>query len=226
MDIKSGFLALMFIILPQADLKTINGKVISIKDGDTFSIKDQRGKFYKVRLADVDAPEIAQPFGRPAKRLIEDLALNQVVRINYTQVDKYKRLIGKVFLLNGKILNEEALKAGLAWHYRVKHPYSTYLEKMEYKAWKRKMGLWVQEKPIPPWEFRREKRTPTPPSNKENMDYDLILTYGIIGDPKTKIYQWPTCKGYPKNHKNHIPFGNLSDAEVLGYKAAIGCENN
>ena len=106
MDIKSGFLALMFFILPQADLKTINGKVISIKDGDTISIKDQRGKFYKVRLSDIDAPEIAQPFGRPAKRLMEDLALNKVVRVNYTQVDKYKRLIGKVFLPNGKILND------------------------------------------------------------------------------------------------------------------------
>ena len=226
MDIKSAFLALMLLILPQADLKTINGKVISIKDGDTFSIKDQRGRFYKVRLADVDAPEITQPFGRPAKRLMEDLVLKKVVRINYTQVDKYKRLIGKVFLPNGKILNEEALKAGLAWHYRVKHPHSTYLEKMEYKAWKKKIGLWVQEKPIPPWEFRREKRTPIPPSNKDDMDYDLILTYGIIGDPKTKIYQWPMCKGYPKNHKNYILFGNLSDAEVLGYRAARGCESN
>jgi len=226
MDIKSAFLALMFFVLPQADLKTINGKVISIKDGDTFSIKDQKGKFYKVRLADIDAPEITQPFGRPAKRLIEDLALNKIVRINYTQVDKYKRLIGEVFLPNGKVLNEEALKSGLAWHYRVKHPHSTYLEKMEYKAWKKKMGLWVQEKPIPPWEFRREKRVPIPPSNKDNMDYDLILTYGIIGDPKTRIYQWPKCKGYPKNHKSHIPFGNISDAEVLGYKVARGCENN
>jgi len=225
MDIKSGFLALMFFVLPQADLKTITGEVISIQDGDTFSIKDKRGKFYKVRLADIDAPEIAQPFGRPAKRLVEDLALNKVVRINYTQVDKYKRLIGEVFLPNGKILNEEALRAGLAWHYRIKNPHSTYLEKMEYKAWKKKMGLWVQEKPIPPWEFRREKRVPIPPSNKENMDYDLILTYGIIGDPKTRIYQWPMCKGYPKNHKNYILFGNLSEAEILGYKAAKGCDN-
>jgi len=226
MDIKSGFLVLMFFVLPQADLKTINGKVISIKDGDTFSIKDQRGKFYKVRLADIDAPEIAQPFGRPAKRLMEDLALNKVVRVNYTQVDKYKRLIGKVFLPNGKILNEETLKSGLAWHYRVKHPHSTFLEKLEYKAWKKKIGLWVQEKPIPPWKFRRENRVPTPPSNTNNMDYDLILAYGIIGDPKTKIYQWPMCNGYPKNHKNYILFGNISEAEFLGYRAAIGCGDN
>jgi len=216
----------MFFLLPQAELKTINGEVISIKDGDTFTIKDQRDKLYKVRLADIDAPEIGQPFGRPAKRLLEDLALEKIVRVNYTQEDKYGRLIGEVFLPDGKMLNEEAIKAGLAWHYRVKHPHSTFLEKMEYKAWKKKMGLWVQEKPIPPWEFRRETRVPIPPSNQANMDYDLFLTYGIIGDPKTRIYQWPTCRGYPKNPKNHITFGNLLDAETLGYRAARGCENN
>ncbi len=226
MDIKSGILALMFFLLPQAELKTINGEVISIKDGDTFTIKDQRDKLYKIRLADIDAPEIAQPFGRPAKRLLEDLALKKIVRVNYTQVDKYGRLIGEVFLPDGKMLNEEAIKAGLAWHYRVKHPHSTFLEKMEYKAWKKKMGLWVQEKPIPPWEFRRESRLPIPPSNQDNMDYDLFLTYGIIGDPKTRIYQWPRCRNYPKNPKNHIVFGNLLDAETLGYRAARGCENN
>ena len=225
MDIKSGFLALMFFLVPQADMKTINGEVVSIKDGDTFSIKDQRGKLYKVRLADIDAPEIAQPFGRPAKRLIEDLALNKVVRINYIHADKYKRLIGKVFLPNGKILNEEVLKAGLAWHYRVKHPHSIFMKKIEYKAWKKKIGLWVQEKPIPPWEFRREKQIPAPPSSIDNMDYDLILTYGIIGDPKTRTYQWPMCEGYPKKHKNYVLFGNLADAQVLGYRAANGCKD-
>ena len=129
MDIKSGILALMLFLLPQAELKTKNGEVISIKDGDTLILKDKRDKLYKVRLADIDAPEIGQPFGRPAKRLLEDLVLEKVVRVNYTQVDKYGRLIGEVFLPDGKMLNEEAIKAGLAWHYRVKNPHSTFLEK-------------------------------------------------------------------------------------------------
>jgi micrococcal nuclease len=224
MDIKSGILALMLFLLPQAELKTKNGEVVSVKDGDTLILKDKRDKLYKVRLADIDAPEIGQPFGRPAKRLLEDLVLEKIVRVNYTQVDKYDRLIGEVFLPDGKMLNEEALKAGLAWHYRVKHPHSNFLEKMEYKAWKKNLGLWVQDKPIPPWEFRRESRVPAPPTDADNMDYDLFLTYGIIGYPKTRIYQWPACKGYPENPKNYIHFGNLLDAETLGYRASKGCD--
>ena len=226
MDIKSGILALMFFLLPQAEFKTINGKVVSIKDGDTFTIKNQRDKLFKVRLSDIDAPELRQPFGRPAKRLLEDLALNKMVRINYTQVDKYGRLIAEVFLPDGKKLNEESLKVGLAWHYRVKYPHSTFLEELEYKAWNNKMGLWVQEKPTPPWEFRRETRVPSPPTNPESMDYDLFLNYGIIGEPKTQIYLWPMCKDYPKNRKGYIPFGNFLDAETLGYRPASGCKFN
>ena len=226
MDIKYGILALLLFLIPQAELKTKNGEVISVQDGDTLILKDKKNKFYKVRLANIDAPEIRQPFGRPAKRLLKDLALEKIVRVNYTQVDKYDRLIGEVLLPDGKNLNEEALKAGLAWHYRVKNPHSTFLEKMEYKAWKNKLGLWVQHKPIPPWEFRRESRIPTPPTDAGNMDYDLILTYGIIGDPKTRIYQWPACKDYAKNPKNYIHFGNLLDAETLGYSASRGCDIN
>ena len=214
----------MLFLLPQAELRTINGEVILVQDGDTLTVKTKRDKLYKVRLADIDAPEIVQPFGRAARRLVTDSALNKTVRVNYTFKDKYDRLIGEVFLPDGKLLNEEMLKAGLAWHYRVKHPHSSFLEKLEYKAWKKNLGLWVQETPIPPWEFRRENRLPSPPPKPENMDYDLFLTYGLLGNPKTRIYEWPGCEGYPKDQKGYINFGSLLDAETLGYRASRRCE--
>jgi endonuclease YncB( thermonuclease family) len=117
-----------------------------------------------VRLANIDAPEISQPFGKQARKLATDLALKKTVRVDYAFKDKYGRLIGELFLPEGNLLNEEMLKAGLAWHYKVKHPQSTFLEQLEYKAWEKKLGLWVQDTPIPPWEFRREKGPLSPPS--------------------------------------------------------------
>ena len=223
MGLKIGLLAIMLFLVPQAELKTINGEVILVRNGDTLTVKTKRNRAYKVRLADIDAPEIGQPFGKPSRRLASDLALKKTVRVNYTFKDKYGRLIGEVFLPDGKLLNEEMLKAGLAWHYRVKHPHSSYLEKLEYKAWQKKLGLWVQDKPIPPWEFRREKRLPNPPSKTEDMDYDLFLTYGLVGNPKTRVYEWPECKGYPKNSKGYINFGSRLEAETFGYRASRRC---
>ena len=71
---------------------------------------------------------------------------------------------------------------------------------------KKKLGFWVDPSPIPPWEFRREKELAMPPAEENQMDYDLILNYGIIGDLKRKIYWWPACKDYPeKKVKNIIP---------------------
>jgi micrococcal nuclease len=223
MRIKTGLL-LIFFLVPQAECKTIKGTVIMIRDGDTLTIKTKRDSFYKVRLADIDAPEIGQPLGKSARRLATDLAFKKTVQVNYTLKDKYGRLVGKVILPNGKLLNEEMLKAGLAWHYRVKHPHSRFLENLEYNAWQKKMGLWIQDKPIPPWEFRREKRLPSPPSKPEDMDYDLFLAYGLVGNPKTRVYEWPECKSYPKNTKGYIKFGSFLEAELLGYKVSKRCE--
>ena len=224
MKIQTGLLALMFYLVPQADLKTVNGEVILVQEGDTLTIKTNRDKLHKIRLADIDAPDMGQPFGKQAKRLATDLSLKKKVRVNYIVKDKYDRIIGKVFLPDGKLLNGEMIKAGLAWHYRVKHPHSNFLEKLEYKAWKRKLGLWIQEKPVPPWEYRREHRLPSPPAKPGNMDYDLFLTYGLLANPKTKVYEWPQCKGYPKNPKGYIKFGSILDAEKLGYKISKRCE--
>lgn len=226
MGIKASLLVLSLFLIPQADLKTVNGEVVQIQNGDTLTIKTDRDKLHKVRLADIDAPEMGQPFGRVAQRLARDLAFEKIVRVNYIFKDKYKRLIGEVFLPDGKLLNEEMLKSGLAWHYRVKHPHSSFMEKLEYKAWKKNLGLWIQKTPVPPWEFRREKRLPTPPAIPKNMDYDLFLTYGLLGNPKTRIYEWPACKDYPKNPQGYINFGSLLDAEIMGYRASHRCETN
>ena len=76
MEFKTGLLALMLFLLPQAELRTINGEVILVQDGDTLTVKTKRDKLYKVRLADIDAPEIVQPFGRAARILVTDSSLN------------------------------------------------------------------------------------------------------------------------------------------------------
>jgi micrococcal nuclease len=226
MGFKVGLLTLMLFLVPQAELKTINGEVTLVPSGDTLTVKTKHNRAYKVRLSDIDAPEIGQPFGKSSRRLARDLALKKIVRVNYTFKDKYGRLIGKVILPDSKVLNEEILKAGLAWHYRVKHPHSSFLEKLEYNAWQKHLGLWVQEKPIPPWEYRRENRLPKPPSKPENMDYDLFLTYGLVGNPKTRVYEWPECKGYPKNATGYISFGNFLEAENFGYRASRRCKED
>ena len=69
-------------------------------------------------------------------------------------MDRFGRTVGEVTLLDGRILNRELLSAGLAWWYR-KYSKDQSLADLEQKAREKKIGLWQDENPIPPWEFRR-----------------------------------------------------------------------
>jgi micrococcal nuclease len=51
------------------------------------------------------------------------------------------------------VLNQELLKAGLAWWYE-KYSKDMVLRDIEAEARTAKRGLWVYPDPVPPWEWR------------------------------------------------------------------------
>ena len=135
--------------------KTINGKVIRIKDGDTIEILYD-DKPLTIRFAHVDCPEIkeSQPFGKVAKQFTSDLCFGQIVNVeNDNQFDRYDRLIGVIINSKGDTVNLELVKAGLAWHYK-QYSSDTLYSKTESVARQNKIGLWADLNPIAPWDWR------------------------------------------------------------------------
>ena len=239
--IKIGLIIALAFFSTQVFALTVTGSSVTVHQGDTFTIKSisPDEKLYKVRLSDVDTPELKQPFGIKAKEFTAAQTFGKEIRVEYQLADFYGRLIGEVILPGGKVLNEELVRNGLAWHYRVGTSPSTSLERLQYEAWEKKLGIWVELSPMPPWQFRRENVIPLPPVEENQMDYDLILNYGIIGDPKRKIYWWPACKDYPgkgekgdslrivmgqrEQKKENIIFGYRKLAEDMGFRSSAGC---
>jgi endonuclease YncB( thermonuclease family) len=133
----------------------MTGKVVSVADGDTITIIENldNGRF-KIRLYGIDAPEKKQDFGQRAKQHLSSLIFNKVVKIKFTEIDRYGRIVGKIFL-NDIEINIEMLKAGMAWHYSRYDQTSTYIT-AEKQARKSGIGLWSMKNPIPPWNFRRK----------------------------------------------------------------------
>lgn len=217
-----GLGALLFAM--ESFANNVNGKVVDVSSGDTFTIQIGDGKTFKVRLMEVDAPEPSQAFGRQARLFSESLLMENLVNVEFDTVDKYGRLIGQVTLPDGRVLNQELLRQGLAWHYRVHTPVNEFLSELEYRAWKSKAGLWIDPSASPPWKYRREPGSIEPPGNGLRMDYDLILSYGLIGDPKTKLYQWPACQNYPRDSKEFTVFGNFMEALKSGFRASPDCK--
>jgi endonuclease YncB( thermonuclease family) len=89
------------------------GKVVGSADGDTVNVL-RKGKAVKVRLHGVDTPERAQAFGTQARKLTGELAFQQVVTVVIRDTDRYGRVVGEVPLPDGRSINQELVKAGIA----------------------------------------------------------------------------------------------------------------
>ncbi|MDM9632126.1 thermonuclease family protein [Robiginitalea aurantiaca] len=135
---------------------TLQGKVVGIADGDTFTLLLDNKTTVKVRLASIDCPERKQPYSAVATKFISDAIFSRQVSVVVDSKDRYGRSIGWVYY-DDKCLNEELLKAGLAWHFR-RYSKDERLQAMEDKARANKIGLWQDSKPIPPWDWRRGVR--------------------------------------------------------------------
>lgn len=131
------------------------GKVIRVLDGDTIEVL-QENKPVRVRLANIDAPEKKQAYGRWSTNQLKSLIAAQSVTVTYTQSDRYGRIIGRVFTTNGIEANRFMVKSGAAWVYE-RYNTDDELPALQLEAQKMKRGLWADSQPLPPWEWRHNK---------------------------------------------------------------------
>ena len=134
----------------------LSGKVVAIADGDTFTLLTADRKMVKIRMHGIDCPEKKQPYGKVAKDFTSAAIFGKPVTVDITGTDRYRRSIGIVHYSNNKVLNEELLKAGLAWHY-IKYDKSAAWQQMERKAKAGLLGLWNADDAIAPWQWRKIK---------------------------------------------------------------------
>jgi endonuclease YncB( thermonuclease family) len=144
--------------LALADPQLISGRVVGVADGDTLTVLTPEYEQVKVRLAEIDAPEKAQSFGQVSKKSLSDLAYGKAVEIRVVTTDRYGRTVGAV-TVDGQDINQLQVERGLAWAYR-KYLHRPELLDVEAAARAAHRGLWADADPIPPWEFRHEKRKP------------------------------------------------------------------
>lgn len=142
--------------------ETFWGKGMQVKDGDTVVIAPEAGgKFFTCRLYGIDAPErdhgrkTGQPYGKEAHRELEWLLLGERVEVTKTG-NKAGSIEVCMFKQKGIDINLEMVKKGHAWAYKqyLKEPYASEYIEAESEARAEKLGLWQDNDPKPPWEFR------------------------------------------------------------------------
>lgn len=133
-------------------------EVVGVLDGDTIDVMDKSKsmKSIRIRLNGIDCPEKKQAFGMKAKEYTSQLCFGKTVNVEGFGKDRYGRIIGEITLKDGRDLNRELVRAGLAWWFKKYAAKNIELQNLEDEARKGKRGLWVDETPIAPWDFRHK----------------------------------------------------------------------
>ena len=131
------------------------GKVTAVIDGDTIGVLHD-GQEERIRLSGIDCPEKAQAYGARAKQFTSDKIYGKFVKIVTHDTDRYGRTIADVYLQDGTWLNKALIEAGFAWHYK-HYSKDEILSDAEKKAKEARFGLWQDNNPTPPWQFRKNR---------------------------------------------------------------------
>ncbi len=166
--VLAALLVLAGLSVQLARAEVLEGRVVSIADGDRLTVLVAEREQVKVRLAGIYAPEKAQPFGRRSQQNLGALAFGKDVKVEWNKRDRYGRIVGKVWVQPASCptcamtldVGHAQITVGLAWWYRryaseqSPEDQGAY-EFSEQEAKAKRVGLWSEPHPIPPWEWRR-----------------------------------------------------------------------
>ena len=170
-----GLFLLLFFSLPQQGLArgecpleradaTLG--VSYVYDGDTVKLSDGR----KLRFIGINSPEIdhdggaSEPFSQAARKRVQQLLGGGQIRFRYDQErhDRYGRLLGHPYLVDGRSLNVLLLQEGLATTLVV--PPNTWNQQcyraVEQQAREKGVGIWSlpRYRAMSPGELRRGEK--------------------------------------------------------------------
>jgi endonuclease YncB( thermonuclease family) len=125
-------------------------RVTDVYSGDLLT-GEENGVEFAVRLAGIEAPDttgyssgVNQRYGEQSRKYLSSLVLNRRVAIQVYGYDAYNHVLGVVYL-NGRDINHEMVRAGLAGVRRSMHPHNLDLSpywQAENEAREAKRGIW------------------------------------------------------------------------------------
>jgi endonuclease YncB( thermonuclease family) len=151
-------LALSLVSTSRGSASSLSGKVTEIIDGGKITIVSLNHPI-RVRIIGITPPEKNQPYSEIAKQHLSDFVLNKYVVVRYTTLERDGYLNGKV-LLNDLDVGEQMIRDGVAWYDKSESSSLSETEQQLYTgceqaARSERRGLWQDESPTSPWEFRK-----------------------------------------------------------------------
>ena len=130
-------------------------KVDRVYDGDMLVLMGgSRARI--IRLDGIDAPERDQPYGPVATAALEYMVGRAIYYVETDKYDEYAAVVATLYhSKEGYNINASLVCAGFAWWYERYAPDNQSLEDCQKEAREAPKGLWEDDAPMPPWEWRR-----------------------------------------------------------------------
>lgn len=144
----------------------LSAKVIGVIDGATIKILTSSNNSnieFRVTLAEIEAPEKYQAFGDKAKQALADKTTGREITLRVVRQDRYGDVFAFIFI-GERWINLEMVAEGYAW--RGQYSRITELAQAEKEARQGRIGLWADEHPMPPWEYRSQRLNPPEEHNR------------------------------------------------------------
>ena len=216
-------LLLLFIFLYGTAISgQLSGKVVGISDGDTITVL-QSGQQFQIRLYGVDCPESPQAFGRKAKELTSSMAFGKYVEVTVLDVDGYGRSVGVVHV-GATTINEALLKNGYAWLYTkyCDQSFCGQWKELEKQAASKRIGLWTDKDPMPPWEWRKNQREGQKATTAAAANLPEDAGGLLQGNIKCHVFHSPGCQNYDCQNCTET-FKSVEEAVKAGYRKHEQC---
>ena len=126
------------------------------------------------------------------------------VSVDYNKQDRYGRTVGKV-IIDGVDANLEQVKRGLAWFYKKYQNEQPLEDRLDYlhaqeAAEQSKVGLWKEQAPVPPWDFRKSKK-----QDNNAQEQPVAAEHLPIDEPASKPVVVKKSEAISKSKSNSSP---------------------
>ena len=128
--------------------------VVAVHDGDTITVRSDITT--KIRLFGIDAPELKQPHGQASKQALSGMVFGKTVTVTPANKDRYGRTVAQI-KADGVDVNNKMVELGAAWWYTDYAKNDTIKQQLQSDAQGKRIGLWADKNPMPPWDFRKKK---------------------------------------------------------------------
>lgn len=220
--LRLTFALLLLTLAFRQDSQAWSGRVVALEDGDSGKALSGLTTI-EFRLYGIDAPEFGQPYCMQAKRTAAGLLQGKQIEFKTTDRDQYGREVGLAYV-NGRCINEELIGRGCAWVYPAycKERFCADWAALEALARSKKVGLWRDSNPLPPWQYRQTNGRPYL-NRRAAIPTQAAVAVEFHGNTLSKVFHGPKCEHY--NCKNcTMRFYTKAQAMQAGFKPCAVCK--